>query len=153
MRRGATHTEYIRAYADGRLYFLETAARVGGANIAEAVEFATGINLWAEWARIEVAQLRGEPYQLPPVRAGYAGVINLPGAPGMARPGRLCRSRGRVADGQEEPRRADRRLAGCRPGGSAAERIQRALCPRLFGCAAAARQTRALTLPATVPTI
>ena len=76
MRRGATHTEYIRAYADGRLYFLETAARVGGANIAEAVEFATGINLWAEWARIEVAQLRGEPYQLPPVRAGYAGVIN-----------------------------------------------------------------------------
>jgi biotin carboxylase len=76
MRRGATHTEYIRAHADGRLYFLETAARVGGANIAEAVEFATGINLWAEWARIELASLRGESYQLPPVRDGYAGVIN-----------------------------------------------------------------------------
>ncbi len=76
MRRGATHTEYIRAQADGRLYFLETAARVGGANIAEAVEFATGINLWAEWARIEVACLRGEPYTLPEVRDGYAGVIN-----------------------------------------------------------------------------
>jgi biotin carboxylase len=76
MRRGATHTEYIRAHADGRLYFLETAARVGGANIAEAVEFATGLNLWAEWARIEVAQLRGQPYQLPEVRQGYAGVIN-----------------------------------------------------------------------------
>jgi biotin carboxylase len=76
MRRGATHTEYIRAHADGQLYFLETAARVGGANIAEAVEFATGINLWAEWARIELAKLRGEPYQLPPVREGYAGVIN-----------------------------------------------------------------------------
>lgn len=76
MRRGATHTEYIRARADGRLYFLETASRVGGANIAEAVEFATGINLWAEWARLEVAYLRGEPYQLPVVREGYAGVIN-----------------------------------------------------------------------------
>ncbi len=76
MRRGATHTEYIRAHADGRLYFLETAARVGGANIAEAVEFATGINLWAEWARIEVAYLRGEVYSLPEVRRGYAGVIN-----------------------------------------------------------------------------
>jgi biotin carboxylase len=76
MRRGATHTEYIRAQADGQLYFLETAARVGGANIAEAVEFATGINLWTEWARIELAKLRGEPYQLPPVRDGYAGVIN-----------------------------------------------------------------------------
>ena len=76
MRRGATHTEYIRAQADGQLYFLETAARVGGANIAEAVEFATGINLWAEWARIELAKLRGEPYELPPAREGYAGVIN-----------------------------------------------------------------------------
>ena len=76
MRPGATHTEYIRAHEDGRLYFLETAARVGGANIAEAAEFATGINLWAEWAGIEVANLRGESYELPPVRSEYSGVIN-----------------------------------------------------------------------------
>jgi len=76
MKRGATHTEYIRAHADGQLYFLETAARVGGANIAEAVHFATGIDLWGEWAAIEVAHLRGQPYQMPPVREGYAGVIN-----------------------------------------------------------------------------
>jgi biotin carboxylase len=76
MRRGATHTEYIRAHADGTLYFLETAARVGGANIAEAAEFGTGVNLWAEWARMEVAHLRGESYQLPLVRSGYSGVIN-----------------------------------------------------------------------------
>ncbi len=76
MRRGAAHTEYIRAQSDGRLYFLETAARVGGANIAEAVEFATGINLWAEWAAIELANLRGQTYQLPVARDGYAGVIN-----------------------------------------------------------------------------
>ncbi len=76
MRRGATHTEYIRAHADGRLYFLETAARVGGANIAEAVRFATGVDLWGEWARMEAASLRGEPYQLPEVREGYAGVLN-----------------------------------------------------------------------------
>jgi biotin carboxylase len=74
--RGASHVEYIRAEADGKLYFLECAARVGGANIAEAVEFATGINLWAEWAKIEVAHLRGEPYQLPESRQDYAGVIN-----------------------------------------------------------------------------
>jgi biotin carboxylase len=76
MKRGATHTEFIRAHADGRLYFLETAARVGGANIAEAVRFATGVDLWGEWARMEVAYLRGETYQLPEVREGYAGVIN-----------------------------------------------------------------------------
>lgn len=76
MRRGATHTEYIRAHADGQFYFLETAARVGGANIAEAVQYASGIDLWAEWVKIEVAHLRGEAYQLPPVQAGYSGVLN-----------------------------------------------------------------------------
>ena len=74
--RGASHVEFIRAEVDGKFYFLECAARVGGANIAEAVEFATGINLWAEWAKIEIAHLRGEPYQLPAIRRDYAGVIN-----------------------------------------------------------------------------
>jgi biotin carboxylase len=74
--RGATHSEYIRSHADGRLYFLENAARVGGANIAECVEYATGANLWREWARIEIANLRGENYQLPQTHSGYAGLIN-----------------------------------------------------------------------------
>lgn len=73
---GATHVEFIRAQADGQLYFLECANRVGGANIAEAVEFATGVNLWSEWARIEVAQLRSETYHLPERRTDYAGVMN-----------------------------------------------------------------------------
>jgi biotin carboxylase len=74
--RGATHSEYIKSHADGRLYFLENAARVGGANIAECVEAATGVNLWREWARIEIANLRGEHYQLPQTHSGYAGIIN-----------------------------------------------------------------------------
>jgi hypothetical protein len=60
MRRGALHTEVIRGRHDGRFYFLETAARVGGAHIVEMVEAATGVNLWAEWARLEVAHVRGE---------------------------------------------------------------------------------------------
>ena len=38
----------------GEFYFLETAARVGGAYIAEVVEFATGLNPWVEWARLNV---------------------------------------------------------------------------------------------------
>ena len=42
MRNGVTHTEFIRSHADGEFYFLETAARVGGAYIAEVVELATG---------------------------------------------------------------------------------------------------------------
>jgi biotin carboxylase len=73
---GATHSEYIRSRDDGQLYFLENAARVGGANIAECVEYASGINLWREWARISIAKLRGEKYQLPETHPGYAGIIN-----------------------------------------------------------------------------
>jgi biotin carboxylase len=72
--RGVAHTEFIRAHADGHFYFLECAARVGGAYINEMVEAATGINLWREWARIEVAGGDGS-YKLPSVREEYAGVI------------------------------------------------------------------------------
>jgi len=72
--RGVTHAEYIRA-KDGRFYFLEVAARVGGAFIADVIEFATGVNLWAEWARIEVSSMRGEPYTLPYTKQDYAGSV------------------------------------------------------------------------------
>src|SRR6202451_410698 len=72
--RGVTHAEFIQAHEDGEFYFLECAARVGGAYINEMVEAATGINLWREWARIEVAGGDGS-YTLPPVREEYAGVI------------------------------------------------------------------------------
>jgi len=75
MVRGVTHAEYIRAHADGRLYFLEIAARVGGAFIADLVQAATGVNLWREWARIEVCAMRGLPYELPETRAEYAGSV------------------------------------------------------------------------------
>lgn len=72
--RGVSHTEFIKGREDGRFYFLETSARVGGANIVELVEAATGINLWAEWAKIEI--LRGErEYELPPLHQDYAGLL------------------------------------------------------------------------------
>ena len=63
------------AHADGQFYFLEIAARVGGAFISDLVETATGINLWREWARIEVADLRSEPYVLPKFTEKYAGSV------------------------------------------------------------------------------
>jgi hypothetical protein len=72
--RGVMHTEFIKGRDDGRFYFLETSARVGGANIAEMVEAATGIDLWAEWAKIEIAQDEWL-YHLPPHRSDCAGVI------------------------------------------------------------------------------
>ncbi|HAF22573.1 MAG TPA: ATPase [Blastocatellia bacterium] len=56
LERGATHAEFIKSDADGRFYFLEIAARVGGAYIADVLEAASGLNLWREWARIEVGQ-------------------------------------------------------------------------------------------------
>ncbi len=78
LRSGVTHTEFIRSHADDQFYFLETAARVGGAYIAEVVEFATGMNPWVEWARLEVATLFDRPYSLPSFRDGHAGsVISL----------------------------------------------------------------------------
>ena len=72
--RGVTHTEFIRGRDDGKIYFLETAARVGGANISELVEASTGLNLWKEWAKIEIAQGE-EPYTLPARRSEYGGLI------------------------------------------------------------------------------
>lgn len=71
--RGVTHMEFIRGDEDGRYYFLETAARVGGAHITEMVEAATGTNLWAEWAKIEVWGSE-RPYAVPEHRNAYAGI-------------------------------------------------------------------------------
>jgi biotin carboxylase len=75
MARGVTHAEYIKAHSDGRFYFLEIAARVGGAFIADLVEASTGVNLWREWARLEVLSLRGEKYVLPKAFESYAGSV------------------------------------------------------------------------------
>jgi biotin carboxylase len=72
--RGVTHAEFLRAHADGKFYFIEVAARVGGAYISDVVEAATGINLWREWARIEVAGGK-RAYELPKARREYSGVI------------------------------------------------------------------------------
>jgi len=71
---GVSHTEYIHG-ANGKWYFLETSARVGGAHIAELIEIATGANLWAEWAKVEVAAAAGTAYTPPADRGEYGGLI------------------------------------------------------------------------------
>ncbi|HEX4023024.1 MAG TPA: ATP-grasp domain-containing protein [Acidobacteriaceae bacterium] len=75
MVRGVTHTEFIRAHDDGAYYFLETAARVGGAFIADVIEHTYGINPWVEWARVEIVAMRGQAYTLPPLNNLYAGSV------------------------------------------------------------------------------
>ena len=72
--RGVTHGEFLKAHLDGKFYFLEIASRVGGAYISDVVDAASGINLWREWAKLEVGAGK-TPYSLPPVRHDYAGVI------------------------------------------------------------------------------
>lgn len=75
LQRGVAHAEYIRGDADGQYYFLEIGARVGGAHIADVIEAATGVNMWAEWARLVVTQARNEPYVLPTPRNDYAASV------------------------------------------------------------------------------
>ncbi|WP_263410057.1 ATP-grasp domain-containing protein [Terriglobus tenax] len=75
MMSGVTHTEFIKAEDDGEFYFLETAARVGGAYISDVIEHSTGTNLWREWARIEVASMRDAKYDLPRQKGLYAGSV------------------------------------------------------------------------------
>lgn len=75
LKHGAAHSEYIKSAEDGKIYFLETSSRVGGAHLAEMVAAASGINLWAEWAAIENALVKGLNYKLPKVKKGYAGIV------------------------------------------------------------------------------
>jgi biotin carboxylase len=92
--RGAAHAEFIKSDEDGKFYFLEIAARVGGAYIADVLEAASGVNLWREWARMEVADAvttrqeqpagagekiddgKGPVFnKLKPLRNEYAGIV------------------------------------------------------------------------------
>ena len=73
LERGVSHTEFIRS-ENGQWHFLETAARVGGAFIVDVIEAATGLNLWREWAALEIAGEAGT-YTVPPHRRDYAGIV------------------------------------------------------------------------------
>ena len=75
MQHGATHTEFIKCNEDGKIYFLETASRVGGAHLAEMVEAASNLNLWGEWAKIEDCLVKGTDYKLPTIKKEFAGIV------------------------------------------------------------------------------
>ncbi|MDQ1610750.1 MAG: hypothetical protein QOG00_681 [Pyrinomonadaceae bacterium] len=75
LRRGATHAEFIKSASDGNLYFLEIASRVGGAYIAESLEAASGLNIWREWAKLELSDDLTRPYVAEPTREEYGGIV------------------------------------------------------------------------------
>jgi biotin carboxylase len=78
MVNGVSHTEFIRSASNSgtepQFYFLETSARVGGAHVADLVEAATGLNLWSEWAKVELAG-GDAPYDVSPLRQDYTGLL------------------------------------------------------------------------------
>jgi biotin carboxylase len=71
---GTSHTEFIKSHETGEFLFLETAARVGGANIMDMLEASCGFNLWNEWAKMETLR-DDEQYQLPEPERMYSGII------------------------------------------------------------------------------
>lgn len=75
MKYSASHTEFIESNDSGEFLFLETSSRVGGANLAEMVEQASGVNLWAEWARLETAVARKKSYKSPKDNNQHAGIV------------------------------------------------------------------------------
>jgi carbamoylphosphate synthase large subunit len=74
MVRGVTHAAFRRSPANGRCYFLQIGAHPGGtfedeasaggsssrglASIDRLIETSTRVNLWREWAKLEVSDLR-----------------------------------------------------------------------------------------------
>ncbi len=74
LKKGVSHTEFIKSKANGEFYFLETSARVGGANIADMIEKTTGVNLWKEWALIENLN-DGEEYIIPKPKNNYGAIL------------------------------------------------------------------------------
>jgi hypothetical protein len=75
LKHGVAHSEYIKCSDNGKIYFLETSSRVGGAHIAEMVAEASNINLWKEWAKIENSLVKATKYTLPKIKKEYAGIV------------------------------------------------------------------------------
>ena len=71
--RGVTHAEFLQSSATGEIFLLEVACRVGGAYIANVLEYACGFNLWREWAKLETAT-KEHPYRTPKLRKDNAGI-------------------------------------------------------------------------------
>lgn len=71
--RGVSHAEFLQSAETGEFFLLEVACRVGGAYIANVLEYACNFNLWREWAKLEIASPE-RPYKLPKLRKEFAGV-------------------------------------------------------------------------------
>ncbi|HZC44491.1 MAG TPA: ATPase [Acidobacteriaceae bacterium] len=73
MVRGVTHMEFLRSHATGDFYFMETSASVDDRCAANMMKQTHGLDLWVEWAKLEVAAMRGQRYALPSAGRGRKG--------------------------------------------------------------------------------
>jgi len=128
MVRGVAHAEYIRAHADGRYYFLKSRRAWAVRFIADLVEVSTGVNLWREWARLEVANLRGETYAAPESFASYAAASSAWPRP-RSRIRQPLTTGDRGSHEEASSRRDDRALRGSGTGEELLERYSDEYCP------------------------
>jgi hypothetical protein len=75
LEHGVTHAEFIQAETDNSLYFLEIAARVGGAHIDALVKETRGVDLWVEWAKVELAAATGKTYKVKATQDLQGGLL------------------------------------------------------------------------------
>jgi hypothetical protein len=113
---------------------------LGGAHISDLIEAASGMNLWSEWAKLEIAAATGQHYVLPNVKKHFAGLLVSPAreeAPGhliVLRPG------GGLAHETRASHRPDCGIRGPQPRRATAGAIHGAV-RREFHTSAPARET------------
>lgn len=73
VQNGVNHAEFL-LHGD-KVYFLEIAARVPGSNLDQLATASTGVDLYAEVAKIQYCGLTGEPYKLKKFQYKEAGLV------------------------------------------------------------------------------
>jgi biotin carboxylase len=73
IKNGVNHAEFL--CRGGDVFFLEIAARVPGSNLDQLATASTGIDLFAEAARIQYFSVIGEDYKIPDFEYTEAGLV------------------------------------------------------------------------------
>lgn len=82
--RGISHAKFIRT-RDARFSLLDVVPGIADALSAAVFAQTYGLNLWAQWAQLEVNALRSKPYTLPPTQPAYAaGILSRSPSPDLA---------------------------------------------------------------------
>ncbi len=147
LHNGVSHTEFIIGKTG--VIFLETSARVGGAYIVNVVEAATGVNLWHEWVKLELAG-DGGAYKAPKPSRHARWHCIVPVASGEAGPVRLQRRGDRHEDTEGSSCRCDCPISRLRTRRCVARFLRVTLQRRLSGDDAGARSAGRMTVVAEI---